>query len=156
MIKAFSGQRAFLSNFHLCPVVVEGIRWKSVEHFYQAAKAADIADKRRIWAAPTAAQAKRLGQTVRIRPDWNTVKESAMLTALRAKFVKEPLTSLLLATGDDVLVESNYWHDNFWGACTCPRCAPVEKGNRLGRMLMEIRADWIANRRLDDIYGLSV
>jgi predicted NAD-dependent protein-ADP-ribosyltransferase YbiA (DUF1768 family) len=49
------------------------------------------------------------------------------------------LAEKLLATGEEILVEGNTWHDNFWGRCSCRNCRG--KGvNHLGQLLMERRA----------------
>lgn len=57
-----------------------------------------------------------------------------MQDILEAKFDKElPLAEMLLATGDEELVEGNHWNDTFWG---------VYRGkgrNELGKILMRIR-----------------
>ena len=57
---------------------------------------------------------------------------------LRQKYAKDPLRQMLLDTGDAILIEGNFWHDNFFGSCTCPKCG--NKGqNNLGKLLMQIR-----------------
>jgi hypothetical protein len=39
-----------------------------------------------------------------------------------------------------MLIEGNWWHDNFYGSCTCNKC--VNKGeNNLGKILMKIREE---------------
>ena len=48
-----------------------------------------------------------------------------------------------LATGGAVLVEGNTWHDNYWGCCTCSRCAGRRGRNNLGRLLMKLRAEYM-------------
>lgn len=53
MIDKFSGDFAFLSNFHLCEVVLDGIIFKSVEHAFQAAKTTNEAARVAISAART-------------------------------------------------------------------------------------------------------
>lgn len=37
------------------------------------------------------------------------------------------------------IVEGNYWHDNYWGNCTCDKCKNIEGQNKLGKILMKIR-----------------
>jgi predicted NAD-dependent protein-ADP-ribosyltransferase YbiA (DUF1768 family) len=62
------------------------------------------------------------------------VKVQIMRDLLVEKFSQEPERSILLATGDEELVEGNWWHDTFWGQC------PVGHGeNMLGKLLMELR-----------------
>ena len=64
-----------------------------------------------------------------------------MLIGLRKKFANPELRDLLLATGDEELVEGNYWHDNEWGNCTCPRCKNIPGKNKLGKLLMQVREE---------------
>jgi len=130
------------SNFQ--PAVVYdamGIAYPTVEHYYQAQKSTDRAERLDIASRPTAAQAKRWGRTLTLRPDWEQFKEPAMYLGLVQKF--QPGTEhakKLLATGNAEIVELNTWHDNFWGRCTCGRCALRGEGrNMLGGMLMLIR-----------------
>lgn len=49
------------------------------------------------------------------------------------------LKKKLLETGDAELIEGNYWHDNTWGQCYCPRCKNKIGENHLGKLLMKIR-----------------
>lgn len=54
---------------------------------------------------------------------------------VREKFKDEQLKEMLLSTGNADIIEGNYWHDNFWGQCSCEKC--VGKGkNNLGKILM--------------------
>ena len=46
----------------------------------------------------------------------------------------------LLSTSNATLVEGNWWHDNFWGDCYCPKCKGIPGANTLGRLLMELRS----------------
>lgn len=134
MIDSFRGDYSFLSNFHPCTIEYEGITYPSVEHAYQAAKTLDLDDRRRI-ATLTAAQAKRAGKQVAQREDWTKkTKLLVMEDLLVKKFWHTPLSEKLLATGDEELVEGNWWNDIFWGKC---------KGigaNNLGKLLMHIRS----------------
>jgi predicted NAD-dependent protein-ADP-ribosyltransferase YbiA (DUF1768 family) len=42
---------------------------------------------------------------------------------------------MLKATGDEELVEGNWWNDTFWGVCN------GVGENNLGKLLMKIRAE---------------
>lgn len=159
-INGFFYEYRFLSNFHLATVVLDGVRYASTEHAYQAAKILDP-EKRRIFTLEfnpnlTPAQAKRVGQEIEIRPDWDMVKVSVMRDLLMQKFGAGAhldgdnvvLRSKLRDTGDAYLEESNYWHDVFWGVChhkfegkTCkePQHRPFG-GNHLGYLLMDVRS----------------
>ncbi len=83
-------------------------------------------------------KAKRRARKIQIRADWNEIKIACMRDIVFAKFVQNAeIAAKLLATGDNQLVEGNYWHDTFWGVDT-------ETGvgeNNLGRILMAVRAE---------------
>ena len=79
-----------------------------------------------------------LGRRVKLRPDWENVKNEVMRELLMVKFGSGKLREWLLATGDEKLVEGNTWHDNYWGSCICPRCRNRGR-NELGKTLMAIR-----------------
>jgi ribA/ribD-fused uncharacterized protein len=132
VIGPFRDQWRFLSNFWPEP----RRRNLTNEHFYQAGKALNLADRAQIMAAETAGEAKRLGRLVVIRPDWEDVKETVMMDGLRTKFFSdESLADMLLVTGDEHLVEVNTWGDTYWGVCN-------GRGlNRLGELLMEVREE---------------
>ena len=52
---------------------------------------------------------------IKLRPDWEEVKENIMMIALRAKFDQYPeLKQLLLFTAGNSLVEHTD-NDNYWG-----------------------------------------
>jgi predicted NAD-dependent protein-ADP-ribosyltransferase YbiA (DUF1768 family) len=63
-----------------------------------------------------------------------------MLWGIREKFKNEELKQLLNETGDEELVEGNWWHDNFFGVCTCEPCKGSGQNN-LGKILMKIRTE---------------
>jgi ribA/ribD-fused uncharacterized protein len=93
--------------------------------------------REKIRRAQSPKDAKVLGRTrkIAIRPDWEDVKESIMLAALRKKFAAEDLRQLLLDTRDRELVEASP-SDSYWG------CGRSGKGkNRLGQLLMQVRAE---------------
>lgn len=138
MITSFSGDYAFLSNFYICDLVVDGIHYRSVEHAYQAAKCVREEDFERIRLAPTPGKAKRLGQTVQKRSNWEDVKVHIMLELVRKKFIgNEKLRAQLKATGEQELVEGNEWGDKEWG---CMKEDGKWVGeNKLGKILMVVR-----------------
>jgi ribA/ribD-fused uncharacterized protein len=123
----------FLSNFHPCPVELDGVEYRTVEHAYQAAKTLDRAEREHVRSAPTPAEAKERGQHLTMRPDWTDIKVDIMRALLQQKFSSGPLRDHLLATRPRELIEGNTWDDRFWGVCD------GEGENWLGRLLMEIR-----------------
>lgn len=133
MINKFTGEYRFLSNFQSANVVGDGVIYKSVEHAFQAMKSLDSKERQMIWQCETPAEAKRLGRKITLRPDWENIKDSIMLSLVLDKF-KNPLwRKLLLETGDEILQEGNTWGDTYWGVCK-------GKGkNRLGEILMRVR-----------------
>lgn len=141
-ITGFNGPNRFLSNFWPGMIEFEGLEYPSVEHAYQAAKSTDNNVRESIRKIIFPGEAKKMGASVVLRPDWDDVKLSIMRTLLRKKFYNPELKSMLLATGDANLVEGNYWHDNFWGSCTCLGCGNVGM-NHLGKLLMETRQNLV-------------
>lgn len=138
-ISQFSGKYQFLSNFYPCHISYFNLRFTSVEAAFQAAKCQDV-KQREQFCGLSPAEARRLGRTVPLRPHWETCKIAIMRDLLVNKFQLNPgLKKLLIATGNAPLIESNAWHDNFWGNCTCKRCENMEGRNVLGNLLMEIR-----------------
>ena len=141
VIPSFYG--IFLSNFANCPhglilpetfCGIDDRTYPSVEHAFQAAKTFDLR-KRDAMIHGTAAQAKRLGRSLRLRPDWEKIKEDVMLDLLRQKYRVEPFRSLLLRTGSAELIEGNRHGNTYWGVCE-----GVGK-NRLGYLTMQVRSE---------------
>jgi ribA/ribD-fused uncharacterized protein len=142
-INQFSGKYRFLSNFYPAPVRLpdEDYIYPTVEHAYQAVKTLRIEDRWVIKSCSTASEAKRCGRDSSLREDWKAVKVDVMRGLLLQKFaLGTELAAKLLDTEDEELVEGNWWHDNFWGNCTCARCSDITGQNWLGRLLVEVRA----------------
>ena len=139
MIKEFTGKYEFLSNFWQSPFTYEGITYPTNEHFFQAMKTLNPNERMWIASAETPGQSKRRGRTCKLRYDWEDVKDEVMLIGLRLKFSNPTLRMQLLMTGDEELVEGNWWHDNVWGNCSCDACRPIVGQNRLGKLLMQVR-----------------
>jgi hypothetical protein len=141
-----------MSNFYPTSIEYLGHLFPTSEHAYDAAKVLDISQREYIASLPTPGQAKRYGHRVDIRYDWDNVKVEIMLDILRYKFRKPYFCQLLIDTGDIPIVENNYWHDNFWGACLCTRCSGDIGENQLGRLLMKVRDEAIVEfyRQLDE------
>lgn len=134
-IDNFSGQFEFLSNFSDSPVKYEGIEYPTVEHAYQAAKSLDMEDRVHISECPTPGAAKKAGRKVKLRADWESVKDGVMLELLRQKFTDPDLKYQLLETRNAPLIEGNWWGDTYWGVCK-----GVGK-NMLGQLLMQVRQE---------------
>jgi len=133
VINTFTNDFGFLSNFYEAPIYVDGKKYASVEHAYQAHKTLDPDSHKLIREAKTPSIAKKLGLSVKMRSDWESIKIDLMRTFVRKKFENPFMRPLLLATDDAELIEGNTWNDTFWGVC---------KGrgtNWLGKILEEIR-----------------
>lgn len=138
-IDRFRGTHRFLSNTYLVPVTYNGYTYPSAEHAFQATKTVTVKDHQRIADATSPHLAKRLGSRVKLRPDWNLVRDTIMADILVIKFTAPQLHKALQRTAPAELIEGNYWHDNYWGDCTCSDCASTPGLNTLGRILMQLR-----------------
>ena len=135
MIDQFKKEYYWLSNFWKSNVAFEGMLYPSVEHAFQAAKTLSTADRNEIRTADSPAMAKYAGKRIVLREDWEDVKLEIMEQLLVSKFENEWLRNKLLATGDQELIEGNYWHDTFWGVDKKTK----EGFNHLGKLLMKLR-----------------
>ena len=132
----------FLSNFARYPIELDGRVWPTSEHYFQAQKFADDAQQELVRRAVSPMDAARLGRTLPgIRPDWDALRDDAMLRALRAKFAQHPsLRDQLVATGEATLIEHTandcYWADAGDGSGQ----------NRLGELLELVRAELLVER----------
>lgn len=152
MINDFSKDYFFLSNFYNVYVEYEGIVYCSTEAAFQAAKTLDIAEREKI-ARMSPSDAKRAGRKLKLRSDWEEIKDKVMYDVCYAKFTSNDsfrLAERLFATGDEELIEGNTWHDNYWGNCTCEKCKDIVGRNQLGKTLMKIRDDL---RKAKEVYN---
>jgi ribA/ribD-fused uncharacterized protein len=147
-IDSFRGAFRFLSNFSPAVVEFDGRTFYSTEAAYQSAKTLD-SDVRDMFVSLTASESKALGnnpEIVVLREDWEEVKDSVMLDLVQQKFSNKELRRKLNATRPRVLVESNNWHDVYWGVCVgCKKFGPHPPTgqNKLGQTLMYVRDEFI-------------
>jgi ribA/ribD-fused uncharacterized protein len=126
------------SNFALFPIDLDGKRWPTTEHYYQAQKFTDAELQAKIRKAEKPIIAKNLADKHRdqIRPDWDAVKDDVMYRAVRRKFeLHQELRDLLRATGDEDIAEAAPT-DYYWGV--------GREGtgqNKLGKIIERIRAE---------------
>jgi hypothetical protein len=126
------------SNFAPAPVVIDGKRYPTVEHFFQSSKfPANLEWQEAIRVSPTPAKAKQLGteKDGEKRADWDAQKETIMLTGLRAKFQQNAgLLEQLKGTEPRPLIEAST--DAYWGE------GRTGKGkNRMGKLLEQVRTE---------------
>lgn len=167
LINQFKGNYAFLSNFYKVPILNtfdfgDYVVYPSVEHAYQAAKTTDIETRLNIALLQTASAAKKAGQLLTLRSDWESIKRALMLNLLRYKYSAEYNTDTakkLIATGNAYLIEGNYWHDNIWGICSCVICnnersreEPTLGENWLGILTMHVRTELKIHPHFNQIF----
>jgi ribA/ribD-fused uncharacterized protein len=134
VIDDFDGVYFFLSNFYPMSFNYKGLSIPSSEHLYQALKAVDVFDFFAIIGAPDAKASKKMGRKVKMRPDWDTIKDNVMMHILAWKFHPDAGMHFALKSTDDAkLVEGNWLGDTYWGVCK------GEGQNKLGECLMRIR-----------------
>ncbi len=126
------------SNFSRHGFTLDGRYWPTSEHYFQAQKFVGTEHEEIVRESPAPKIAAERGRE-RSRPlrgDWNEVKEDVMRRALQAKFATHlSLQELLLSTGEEEIVE-NAPGDYYWGSGR-----DGTGRNRLGILLMELRAD---------------
>jgi ribA/ribD-fused uncharacterized protein len=163
LVHEFRDGYGFLSNDYEFghPIEVPGayagdrpIPFHTVSHAFLAASTDDRTMKVRIASVGSAAAAAKILQPVE-KIGWAEKRDTVMRNLLIRKFASTDLKSLLLGTGGAVLIHGNVRGDRYWGA------VPYEDGdeigmdetvwgerwvgqNKLGRLLMELRAEWAA------------
>lgn len=131
MISEFRGEHYFLSNFYSSPVYYRGMTFRNAEAAFHSQKDPSRASE---FTRLNPSEAKRLGRRVRLRCDWEDVKDGIMFEIVLAKFGgSQSLADALLATGDEKIVEGNTWGDRYWGVCDGNGL------NKLGGILERVR-----------------
>lgn len=129
-------EHIFLNNFAYSPFVIDGLEFKTVEHFYQANKFKD-SQFEAVRNTETPDEAKRLAHSFEVNErEWDKRKDEVMMRALEAKFDQHcELKEQLLNTGNMKLVEDSI-RDLYWGG------SMEGSQNRLGQMLEELRSNY--------------
>lgn len=152
IINEFRGEYGFLSNMYKTQVMYRDTIFSSAEHAYVAAKNFKYKDK--VLEISRPGEVKRFGRTFPCRPDWDDIKFDTMAEIVKDKFNRnKSLSSLLLKTGNAVLIEGNWWHDNYWGNCFCEKCKNIPGKNNLGVILMNVR-DELRERFIQKIINI--
>lgn len=141
MIIEFQGEFRWLSNFTLVEVRGPvGLVFKSTEHAYQAFKSLDESIWKNIQLIDSPGKVKIFSRGIKIRDDWNEVKQSVMYYLVRQKF--NPINNFILSeklikTNGMKIQEGNYHSDKYWGFCL-----KTNKGkNILGQIIELVRKD---------------
>lgn len=140
------GKFRWLSNFEPSPIEIDGLVYPTVEHSYQASKSLDIQDRIPFTQTLDPSWAKKQGQKLPLRNDWEVIKLDVMEQCLRQKF--KPGTELankLIATYPAKLVEKNWWNDKFYGVCNGNGL------NNLGNLLEKIREELINGETKNEV-----
>lgn len=148
-IDSFRDDYFFLSNMYRTQ---DG---STVEHKYQASKAVYKEDYDLILNASSPFLAKKLSRKIKLRDDWEKIKDVIMFSLVLYKFTDDViLRDKLLATENSSIIEGNDWHDNYWGDCTCEKCEHIKGKNKLGKIYMRIRK-MLSNIYEEDIGNLN-
>ena len=136
-VTEFQGEYRFLSNFWISPFVYEGIRFRTVQHAFQAAKCDKDEDIARIQMTMSPGTVKRIARTIQMREGWNELRLEFMEEFVRAKFQQHPDLMAQLKKISGPIQEGNLWGDVFWGVDL-----KTGKGeNNLGKIIMKIRSE---------------
>lgn len=140
-IRNFKNEYAFLSNFYITNIIYDSISYTNTEAAFQAQKTFSM-DCRKQFTNLMPNEAKRLGRTIKLRSDWESVKVNIMYEIIKAKFMQNPeLSQKLIKTGDSILIEGNDWGDRFWGVCPLNGIIGIDGQNNLGKILMVVREE---------------
>jgi hypothetical protein len=140
-IDSFRGHYRFLSNFYMpSPLFYEGVFYLSSEHAFQASKTEDKEIRRMISKLETPAEAKEIGGKLKLRKNWDQIRERVMYEIVFRKFaISYDLQMELTGTYPHYLIEGNNWGDKLWG-CVWQQ-GRWEGENTLGKLLMKIREE---------------
>lgn len=126
------------TNFYPSLISIDGITWRTTEHYFQAQKFIGTPYVEHIRSFRTAREAFQFSREQRVQPwirsDWHSVKDEVMKKALLYKFSQnKDLRKLLLDTEDKKLIEHTA-NDSYWGDG-----GDGSGRNKLGELLMEVR-----------------
>ena len=136
------GPHALLSNYAHAPFEDEGSSWRSVEHYFQAAKFADPARVEAIRSCTSADQAKSLAWSAdfdsHVRSNWDEIRVEVMRRALHLKFDQHAAARAALERSWPQPIFEDSFTDAFWGI------GPAGSGqNILGALLQDLRGPLI-------------
>ena len=143
----FHSEYAFLSNFFYSPILLDDTVFLSAEHRFQYEKCVTVNNLNiaaRVIAAPTALEAKRLGDTVKETPEWRLARDQILEDTLIIKFAQhKDLAQELMQTGQKKLYEATV--NPYYGIGANLHSREVRDGthkgeNKLGQALERIRS----------------
>ena len=131
------GEFGYLATYSEHGFFKDGVFWKTSEHYYQAQKFLNPDIKKRIEKAETPKIASNIGRdrNLKIRSDWEEIKQDVMFDAVYYKFKQnKDILQKLLETRDAKIVEATV-KENYWG------CGPDNDGqNNYGKIVEKVRA----------------
>ena len=98
------------SNFSAHGFMLDELYWATSEHYLQAQKFVDTLYLEKVQQAKNPKDAANMGRdrSLRLRSDWEQVKDDVMRKAVLQKFKSHAdIREILLATGEEVLVENS-------------------------------------------------
>ena len=119
------------------PIIIRGETWPHSEGYFQAMKSYGSSDFGQIKGKVKLSDPMTswsIGQSCKLRPDWENVKDEIMMDALRSKFRDPFLRDLLLSTGDLPLVQIK--NCPYWGSGR-----HANGKNMLGVLLQKLRKE---------------
>lgn len=105
------------SNFSHHEIFLDGMIWKTAEHYFQSRKFSDPAIIIKIQSAETANIAANIGRdkNLEIKKNWEDVKVEFMRKVILAKSEQhEDIRQKLIQTGNKEIIEDSPY-DNYWG-----------------------------------------
>lgn len=126
----------WFSNMNISPITINDITYPSVENYYQAMKSTDKV-VHLSFSLISPKKSKQEGRRLKIRDNWEMLKENYMMIGLREKFKKPEYRLMLLQTNNEPIIEWNNWHDKEWGVCIFEN----RGNNKLGKLLMKLREE---------------
>lgn len=129
----------WLGSFSPHSIIIDGIAWPTIEHFFQANKFSQPFLRKSIELCESPIKAKQFAWSYdsEKRKDWTSVRIPIMQRGLKAKFDQYPnLKKTLLATKNRDLIERSE-DDLFWGFSL-----EGEGANRMGNLLKYLRKNY--------------
>ena len=151
---ATGGEYRDFSNMSDHSVEIDGVKYTSVEQYFQAMKATEFKDDetlKKILKTKTAKAIKGLGNKIKDfnEDTWKLRRDDVMKKAVRAKFVQHPeLRKRLVETGEKTIGFADA-RDNYWSIGTSmvqekARLPSKWKGeNHLGKLMMDLRKEFM-------------
>jgi ribA/ribD-fused uncharacterized protein len=131
-----SDEYGCFSNFSPHGFKLDGVFWKTCEHYFQAQKFVGTEYEMQIRLSLSPMEAAKMGRdrSKPLRQDWEEIKDDVMRKAVMKKFTRhKEIQKVLLSTENKEIIEKTS-NDYYWG------CGKDGSGkNMLGKILMEVR-----------------